>query len=284
MKTLLTTTVLLLSLTLVGCDRGPKIDASTPATLKASTDLVRASMPEEEKPAFDTALMAIIANTLDPTQIIAYQENGSALTDQIVFDLVKPKLNGLTQKKVLELSVTERAALQTKVDGWLNERSGLETRLNAHKSVGEAISKLEASNASLESVATPYQFDSSSNSVKVRLTLTNGLNIPVKQVKLFVALAPEGVTSPWVRQSLTHDFETPLLPGQSVEVVLGPLNIEIPPSFQGQAQLAAEMEMTEVASADGKTVLKRPHWSASDTFYLAKLEVATDTLKSMGLP
>lgn len=273
-----------LALLLSSCSFGPKIDASTPETLKASTDALRASIPAEEQPAFDRALMVIIATALDPSEIILQFQN-QTLTKDSIFRKVAPVLDEKNHKDILDQAEKDKAALRAKVDGWQKERKQLAARQSHYQSISNQFAGITAVDATLEPVESQVGLvlNPSQNLLRVRMQLKNGMEFPIEKMRVYVELAPEGVENPWVRQLVEQDFKPAIQPGHVVEMVSPTVNIDVPQNYTGSLAMAAQVEVSQLVAAGGKPAVTLPNWTQADLLHLTRLEVATEELTKLSL-
>lgn len=273
-----------LALFLASCGFGPKIDASTPETLKTTTDALRASIPEKEQPAFDRALMVIIASALDPSEIITQFQNRT-LTKDTIFNKVAPVLDEKTHQGILKQAEKDREALRAKVVAWEKDRAQLTQRQARYQEISNQFAGITAVDATLEPVDSQLGIvlPPNQNLVRVHMKLQNGMDFPIQKMRVYVELSPEGVQNPWVRQLVEKTFEPAVLPGQVVEMTSPPMNIEVPQNYTGSLSMSAQVEVSQLVAKGGKPTITLPQWTQGDLLQLTRLEVATDELAKLKL-
>lgn len=283
-KRLLPLLIACLAMLLASCNFGPKIDASTPETLKSSTEALRASIPEKEQPAFDRALMVIIARALDPSEIITQFQN-QTLTKDTIFSKVAPVLDEKTHQDILKQAAQDREALRTKVATWEKERKQLTLRQGQYQQVSDQFAGITAVDATLEPVDSKFGavLPPNQNLVRVRMKLKNGMEFPIQKMRVYVELSPEGVENPWVRQLVEQTFEPAVQPGQVVEMTSPTMNIEVPENYTGSLSMSAQVEVSQLVAKGGKPTITLPQWTQGDLLQLTRLEVATDELAKLKL-
>ena len=275
---------LLVAAVLAGCNRGPRIDASSPETLRTSTDAIRASLPVEDQQQFDRDLMVVIATALDPSELID-QVQSNTLTKQSIFNKLAPVLDEMTREKLAEKAAKDKAELTRKVDEWDTQRKQLAERQAAYDAVSQTFTAITALDATLEPVQSPVTLIANDrlNVLIVRMHLQNGLNVPIERIKLFVDLAPQGVKNPWVRQAVEKEFAQPVPPGGVMEIASPAMNVEVPENYTGSLEMAAEVEVSQVVAAGGTPTITLPNWTAADALTLAKLDIATEEIRKLEL-
>jgi len=268
---------------LAGCNRAPSLDASSAKTLKQSSEVIRASLTQEQRERYDRAVTMIIVSTLDPIQTIDLASAGTLPTQDGVIERLRPVVDGLTASDVLTLGDQSKAKVQSRLTAWQSEQTTLQRKYEAYTTSAQQAAQVKPIAANLRTVdsAVPLFGD---NQVEVEVTLENTLATPITSVEFNLSLMPPGVAGAWVVQPFSKKFEQPVGQGKTATVKVGPILVNIPEVYKGPVQLEAQVDIKSVGLA-GKPALKVAKWDQLDTMRLAKLESAvgevTNVLKSV---
>lgn len=275
---------LVAALTLGGCNRGPRIDASTPETLKTSTEAVRAAVAPELQQEFDRAVMVIIATTLDPAEIIESAQS-QTLTKASIFAKMAPVLDDKSHADLMDMARKDKKLLASKLAEWDSARQVLSTRQAAYQSITLNLAGVSAVNATLE--AAPNQMvafvDQATTPVVVRMRLQNGTDYPIQRIKVMVELGPQGAQMAWAQQLVEKTFDSPIEPGGFIDMDSPVINVTVPAKYTGSMEMEAQVEVTQLEAKGGSPLITLPTWTSADELELVKLEIASSELKKLGL-
>ena len=280
MNRLTMTLALVLSLFLGGCSHAPKLDASTPQTLKDSSQRIRETLSPEQAKRFDAAITMVIAATLDPMQTLDLAISGSLPTQQSVFEQLKPVFNGLTYDEVVDLGEKSSSKVRTNLATWRTKQSQLQGAYDRHMSGTKIAAKFSPVAADLRNVQSPMQLLGSDNTVVVDVTFKNELDRPVDAVSLMVGLAPAGVDNPWVREPVSFRFPAPIPPGGQGHVVTRPIYVSVPATYNGPVKLEALFDVTRLDLKGAAPVIV-PEFSQDQLVLISKLETSIDQVEAL---
>lgn len=273
------TAIAALAVGLSACNRAPTLDASTPLTLKESSQKIRSKLEPADAKRFDTAVTLVIAATLDPMQTIDLAAQGTMPTQQGVFDRLKPAFHGKTFEEVVDLGESSATQVRANLATWRAKQGELKGRYDRYLGGTQVVSKFSPVAANLEPVRTAFAIVGD-NQVIVDVTFRNELDKPVESVDFMVGLAPPGISNPWVREQVKHRFEAPIAPGGQANIRTKPIYVNVPESYRGPVQFEAIFDVTRLDLKGAKPVVV-PTWSEENMMMIAKLETSISQMESL---
>lgn len=276
--------ILLLALT--ACSGGPRIDASSPQALSTSTKALRDHLPEDKRQAFERDLMVIVGNALDPREVSVYaaEQSRAVPTEPAILAKLRPELHGLDRKGLHKKAEQSKIQLADKAGKWKSELDAYRRRLEAADQLYRQRQSLRATEARLEPVEAVMGDLLGIHLVKVHLGFTNELDSPINAFTARVDLGSEQGTQAWATQSIKHTFDTPLPPGGTAQLTVGPMQVGIPDSVTGEIRLAASVDVTSIEQNIAPSAPANVAWDQADSYQMAVLEAALAALEEMGLP
>lgn len=271
---------LIVALALAGCHKQPTLDASTPQTLKASSDAIRAGLSGNDLKRYDASVTSIIVARLDPiTTINASLKAGAMPSQQGVFDQIKPAFNGKTLDDVYQDGKAAESTVRNRLSEWESRAGKLRLAQKGYEFAAGQAAKVVPVSADLRTLgsAMPVYGD---NQVEVTVSLRNDTGSPLQAVEFNLGLMPPGVSTPWVVEPVKQDFATPLAAGETRAIKTRPIQVSIPDVYKGEIKLDADIEVTGLQPA-GQAKMSVPRWDAASAALLAKYEAAIASVQQV---
>ncbi len=267
-------------LALTGCHKQPTLDASTPKTLKATSDVIRAGLSGNDLKRYDASVTAIIVARLDPiTTINASLQTGVMPSQQMVFSQIKPVFDGKTLSDIYRDGKAAEATVRGRMSEWEAKAGKLRLAQKGYEFTAGQAAKVVPVSADLHTLgaATPMYGD---NRVEVAVSLRNDTGTPLQAVEFNLGLMPPGVNTPWVVEPVTQDFAPPLAAGETRTIKTRPIQVSIPDVYKGEVKLEADIEVTGLQQV-GQAKLSVPRWDETSAALLAKYEAAIASVRQV---
>lgn len=214
---ILTIAVLMIS-ALSGCDKilpEPTIDTSTDELMKQTSQEVRASLPEADRPKFDEAIKLLAFSQIDMKDIFAA---GAANTGSVESKM-KDSLHGKTAQQVIaeaENIKLEREKRQR--EQAVKEIAELEEKREAATKAKEELKKFKVIRSRFMQEEQKYR----GKQPIIEITVKNGTNSPVSRAYFEGTIASPNRSVPWHVDTFNYSISGGLEPGEEQSWRLAP--------------------------------------------------------------
>lgn len=206
-------------------ESSPTIDTSSVDAFQKSLQIVRQSLPEEQRDTFDNALMQLaIPDSHGADTLFGALTSLAAMptTPESLMTRLGPEISGKTGAEVLSL-VAERSrerferqlsVVEVEIASLVDELAAAETSLSEAESVR---AKIKISDAK-------YYWTSSrfSDEPTLDFKISNQTDVPIRRVFFHGLLETPGRSVPWVDASFNYSFAGGIEPGETQHLKLAP--------------------------------------------------------------
>jgi len=259
---------------LIGC--GPAtIDTSSDAALEKSAQSVRASLPEDRRDEFDTAIRTLFFSNVDLGALFEGLADPVGAVGKIERDF-KAQLHGLTGEEVIALGAkvaAQRAAQKREREAQAQaaerERQCREARfrLTAQEQRKLAVEAAAAEKARFEiSDAAMVRKRGVSYFSELNLIAVNGTPHPVSAMDLTVTLASSGRTIPWRKEEVHVRPAGGIEPGESAQLARSLMDDWASIKTDDAAQLT--VTVARLYGPDSEPLYKKTAFTANDEIEL----------------
>lgn len=184
----------------------PRLDGSSRERLEASVAKVRGSLPEELKPAFDSAMTVVAMADVDLKGALAQVLAGGDSPLAGIQGAMLDKVNGLTGRQVIARSDSIR------VRRLEEEADTMAKVIEQHEAEVKEMAKVALSDPHLD-----IRGNSFFTSARLRLTLANGLQKALKNAYVSVKLISPDREVPWIEEDDVYfSFAGGIAPGETL--------------------------------------------------------------------
>lgn len=209
---LLTILILLIPLNVIAA---PKIDATTDETMKKTIEVVRASLPENKREAFNDALKTVMFSQIDMGDLIASGSSGVNLVE----GKVKQALHGKTGEEVIALAEQIKKKNQQQLrDKELAEIQALEKRRLKTATAKKDLAKFEILEARYYKEKREYIGEQPIIEMKVK----NATPHAIARAYFVGTLRSPDRSVPWLREDFNYSIAGGIEPGETVTWHLAP--------------------------------------------------------------
>lgn len=255
---------LFIALSIVGCSK-PKIDASSNATMKASIEKVRESLPEQERQKFDNALTILAFNQVNMKDLFAEAATGPGNFENKVRD----SLDGKTGEQVIAEAnriQAEREVRQRKQA--LAEIRELEEKRKKAATAREELQKFQV----LRSRFYMEKQEFMGKQPIIELKVKNGTSKAVSRAYFRGTIASPNRSVPWYQDSFNYSIPGGLEPGEEATWKLAPNMFSGWGNVNAPADAIFTVTVEQIDGADGKSIYSVREFTKEDHERLEKLK------------
>ena len=257
----------LLCLLLIACAE-PRIDTSTDDRMKVSIAEARASLPENRRAQFDTALQVLAFSGLSFGNLLA---EGVAPGAGDLESKLKGQLNGRTASQVIAAadSVRRERARQEREQA-LKEIAELEARQERADSGRTELVKFVVLRSRF------YQRRNVLDMAEpiIELTVRNGTNHAISRAYFVGTLSSPGRSVPWLRESFNHSIRGGIEPGEQATLTLAPNMFSDWAKVKPPRDAILTVDVVRLDGPSGETLFSTTDFDEDDAARL-------DTLRAM---
>lgn len=208
--------VSLMTVLLAACDK-PRIDTSSDERMETTIDQVRASLPEQKRAQFDTALQVVALAELDFEDLLTAGQLG---TGTGIETKVKNVLEGKTGEQVIAIADSIRREREARErEQALQEIAELEGRKERAEEARLELAKFEVLRSRFYKRKREFQF---MPEPIIELTVRNGTEHPISRAYFLGTIASPGRAVPWLKESFNYSIPGGLEPGERATWKLAP--------------------------------------------------------------
>jgi len=243
----------------IGCSLGePRIDASSPESLKETYQAMMKSLPEPEQEKLKKATLQIAMSAITPTEdgpLLAKLNTMAAMAKdpQLFLGSVGAQIEGKSAAEIIALGDRLR---RTRTEDQLQKaRTNIADAERELKANEDAYSKSTATLASVKVEGARYYWSTSGYRPEpvIAFTITNNGTVALKQVSFRGVVETPGRSVSWIDEAFSYDVSGGLEPGESKKLELAPNrfgpwgNAEL----YGKKDLVLSVRVTNFTGADG---------------------------------
>jgi Family of unknown function (DUF6694) len=215
------------ALLLVGCkSEVARFDTSDEVTFKTSSNAVRSSVAEEERPRFDKAMKLIVLHSLigDEKNMLGTLGAMAAAGNDPSALLAKfgSQINGRTAAEVIAVADDiERNRNNRQLAATEGEITALEAKLEAEQSKYQK-ARLVLDNILIEGARYYWQKGDYQQQAVIAFKITNNTGRAIAKIVMSGLLETPGRSVPWVKEAFTYTIGGGLEPGERQNLKLAP--------------------------------------------------------------
>lgn len=273
---------LLSVIALSGCNRVPKVDASTLEKMTASIEAMRKSINDPKQRAqLDKALTDLARFSVKPDRVIELAQSGTAPTPASAFLNVGPLVNGKTAEELIDAAPMQRKVFEGYIQSYEKELATLKKREDAFKAAASKLDAFTVVKADYKPVKSEL-FQQPGQGPLLELTLVgqNKGTAPIGKVVMMYEFGPEGSLSPWIRQTIEKQMTPTLEPGKDVSWTVGPFPSGMRDDLPETIKPVLDVRVTEIYGADGKPLIQVPKWGEADAVRVNLLEASVSHVRA----
>lgn len=258
------TTLVLLTL-LISCSE-PTIDTTSDATIEASTQRVRDSLPPSKREEFDEALQELTASQLDMAVLFALSGDSSSNIKNKMLE----GLNGKTGDQIIaEAERIKAERLAREREQALNEIQELEAKKQAADTAKTELKRFEVLRSRFYIQETDFMGDQA----VIELSVKNGTDSAISRAYFIGTLASPNRSIPWHKDSFNYTISGGLEPGEEASWRLSPNILSGWGHVDAPADAVFTVTVEELDGPDGETLYSLKDFSERDAERLRELKM-----------
>ncbi len=255
---------------LAGCDK-PKIDATNDASMKASIQKVRESLPEDKRPQFDDAVKVVAFSQISMKELM---QAGASNHPSMLQDKMKDSLSGKTGDEVILYAETVRKERQAKEkEQALQEIVELEEKQKSSVKNAEEMKAFKVVRSRFYLEKQKY----GSDQPIISLSVENGTGKAVSRAYFKGVIASPNREVPWFTDSFNYQIAGGLEPGEKAEWSLAPNMFSDWGKVDAPADAVFTVSVVRIDDAKGDPIFGDAEFTKKDAARLAELKIQYST-------